>query len=41
MKADPIQFLGAAHIPGTPEYEQRYAISQAVLNKVTKNREKK
>ncbi len=41
IKADPIQFLGPAHIPGTPEYEQQYVISQAVLNKVTKDREKK
>lgn len=24
IKADPVEFLGPAHIPGTPEYERRY-----------------
>lgn len=37
MKEDPVQFLGPAHIPGTPEYEQRYKVSKAVLNKALKN----
>ena len=41
MKSDPIQFLGPAHIPGTPEYEQRHRVSKAVLNKVLKNTENK
>lgn len=40
IKSDPIQFLGAAYIPGTPEYEQRYVVSKAVLNKVIKDEEK-
>lgn len=41
MKRDPIQFLGQANIPGTPEYEQRYRMSKAVLDKVLKDGEKK
>ncbi|MDE6365170.1 MAG: hypothetical protein K2L86_13070 [Lachnospiraceae bacterium] len=38
MKRDPIQFLGQAHIPGTPEYEQRYKMSKAVLDAVMKDK---
>lgn len=34
IKADPTEFLGPAHTPGTPEYEQRYKISKAVFNNV-------
>ena len=41
MKSDPLQYLGPAHIPGTPEYEQRYSVSKAVLNKVLEGEEKK
>lgn len=41
MKGDPVQFLGPAHIPGTPEYEQRYRVSKAVLDKVLKDEEKR
>ena len=41
IKADPIQFLGPANIPGTPEYERRYRVSKAVLNKVLKDTESK
>jgi hypothetical protein len=41
MKRDPIQFLGQANIPGTPEYEQRYRMSKVVLDKVLKDGEKK
>lgn len=41
MKMDPTQFLGTSHIPGTPEYEQKYRISKAVFNKVMKNEENK
>ena len=37
IKADPIQFLGPAHIPGTPEYAMRHRVSKAVLNKVLKD----
>lgn len=40
MKGDPVQFLGPAHITGTPEYEQRYRVSKAVLNKVLEDEEK-
>lgn len=38
IKADPVEFLGPAHIPGTPEYEERYKVSKGVLNKVMKNK---
>lgn len=41
MKGDPVQFLGQAHIPETPEYEQRNKMSKAVLDKVLKDGEKK
>lgn len=41
IKADPVEFLGPAHIPGTPEYERRYRVSKAVLNKVLKDEEKR
>lgn len=41
IKSDPIQFLGPANIPGTPEYERRYRVSKAVLNKVLKDTESK
>ena len=41
MKGDPVQFLGQAHIPGTPVYEQRNKMSKAVLDKVLKDGEKK
>ena len=40
MKGDPVQFLGPTHIPGTPEYEQRYKVGEAVLNKVAKGGER-
>lgn len=40
MKGDPVQFLGQANIPGTPEYEQRYRLGKAVLDKVLKDGEK-
>lgn len=40
IKADPVKFLGPAHIPGTPEYEKRYKVSMAVFNKVMKDAEK-
>lgn len=40
IKADPVEFLGPAHIPGTPEYEQRYNVSKSILNRVMKDREK-
>ena len=38
MKGDPVQFLGPAHIPGTSQYERRYGMSNAVLNKVMKDK---
>ena len=38
IKADPIQFLGPAHIPGTKEYEKRYAVSKKIYEKMTKDR---
>lgn len=41
IKADPAEFLGPAHIPGTPEYEKRYKVSKAVFEKVMKETEKK
>lgn len=41
IKADPVEFLGPAHIPGTPEYERRYRVSKAVLNKVLEGEEEK
>lgn len=40
IKADPVEFLGSAHIPGTSEYEARYRVSKAVLNKVMKDKGK-
>lgn len=39
IKADPVQFLGTAHIPGTPEYEKRYGISRKIFEKFAKNTE--
>ena len=39
IKADPVQFLGSAHIPGTPEYEKRYRISKRLFEKFAKNTE--
>lgn len=39
IKADPIQFLGAAHIPGTPEYEKRYSVSKKLFEKAMKDTE--
>lgn len=41
MKGEPIQFLGQANIPGTPEYEQRHRMGKTVLDKVLKDGEKK
>lgn len=41
IKADPQKFLGPAHIPGTPEYEERYRVSKAVFNKVMGDMAKK
>lgn len=40
MKSDPIQFLGTAHIPGTPEYVRRCEVGKAVLDKVVKDGER-
>ncbi len=40
IKADPVEFLGPAHIPGTPEYKQRYTVSKSILNRVMKDGEK-
>lgn len=40
IKKDPLKYLGPSHIPGTPEYEQEYKVSKAVLNKVMKDKEK-
>lgn len=37
MKADPVQFLGPAHIPGTEEYEKRHSISKRIYEKVIKD----
>lgn len=37
IKADPVEWLGKEHIPGTPEYEKRYKVSKAILNKVLKD----
>lgn len=34
MKKDPVEWLGADNIPGTPEYMERYKISKAIFNKV-------
>ena len=31
---DPVEWLGANNIPGTPEYMERYKISKAIFNKV-------
>lgn len=39
IKADPIQFLGAEHIPGTPKYEKRYRISKKLYEKAAKGSE--
>lgn len=36
IKADPLEFLGPANIPGTPEYERRYRVSMKILDKVMK-----
>lgn len=36
IKKDPVEWLGADNIPGTPEYEQRYKISKAIYEKVMK-----
>lgn len=38
INADPIAWLGKEHIPGTPEYEQRYKMSKTVLDTVMKNK---
>lgn len=40
IKADPVKYLGPAHIPGTPEYEKRYAVSKRIYEKVMKDIEK-
>lgn len=37
IKADPVQFLGPAHIPGTPEYEKRHRISKKIYDKFAKS----
>lgn len=37
IKADPVLFLGPAHIPGTPEYEKRYGVSKKLFEKFAKN----
>lgn len=39
IKADPVQFLGPAHIPGTPEYEKRYGVSKKLFEKFAENAE--
>ncbi len=37
IKANPVQFLGPAHIPGTPEYEKRYGVSKNLFEKFVEN----
>ena len=32
-KKDPIEWLGASNIPGTPEYDEHYKLSKALFNK--------
>ncbi len=39
IKADPVKYLGPAHIPGTPEYEKRYAVSKKLYEKFMKDKE--
>lgn len=39
IKADPVKYLGPAHIPGTPEYEKRYAVSRKLYEKFMKDTE--
>lgn len=41
IKADPVEYLGPSHIPGTPEYENRYKIGKAVLSKAMEEMDKK
>lgn len=41
IKSDPVEFLGLAHTPGTPEYEQIYRVGKAVLKKVLNDEERK
>ena len=33
IKKDPIEWLGASNIPGTPEYEQHYKLSKSLFEK--------
>ena len=35
-RKDPVEWLGAAHIPGTPEYESRYRVSKKIFEKFVK-----
>ena len=38
IKKDPIEWLGASNIPGTPEYDEHHKLSKALFNKfVNKN----
>lgn len=39
MKMDPIEFLGPANIPGTPEYEAHYCVSMKLYEKFKKEAE--
>ena len=41
IKKDPIEWLGAYHIPGTPEYDKLYKLSKIIFEKfVNKNGDK-
>ena len=33
IKKDPIEWLGASNIPGTPEYDKRYKLSKTLFEK--------
>lgn len=39
LRKDPIEFLGPAHIPGTPEYEARYRVSKKIFEKFVNSKE--
>lgn len=36
-KADPMEWLGKEHIPGTPEWEKMHKIHQKIFDKVMEN----
>ena len=41
IKKDPIEWLGASNIPGTPEYDKHYKLSKTLFEKfVNKNGDK-